>query len=198
MQFAIAIFSLGAMLIVIGLVGGDLSYRGLQVPRVGILPRFTTTITGGVFLACAMAVWLLAEFGHETVGPPAAASVIDPGWPAVSEPATEPAAPASTSDPMVTLQIIDSLTPGAIAEQITLRVDGQEAGTLECSLDSPDDALDLALAPGAHQVTLVGQVWTTQDESVEVSGSGQLTGSPGAQYAVTVTDDGTLGLARAG
>jgi hypothetical protein len=61
MQFAIAIFTIGAVLILIGLVGGDLSYRGLTVPKVGVLPRFTTTIAGGVFLRFSLAVFVVAS-----------------------------------------------------------------------------------------------------------------------------------------
>ena len=64
MQFAIAIFTIGAVLVLIGLVGGDLSYRGLTVPKVGPLPRFTTTITGGVFLAFSLWDWLAIRRGH--------------------------------------------------------------------------------------------------------------------------------------
>ena len=71
MQFAIAIFTIGVVLVLIELVGGDLFYRGLTVPKVGPLPRFTT-VTGGVFLAFSLVVFLVAEFGHDPVA-------LDPG-----------------------------------------------------------------------------------------------------------------------
>jgi hypothetical protein len=197
MEFAIAVFTLGAVLILIGLVGGDLSYRGLQVPKVGMLPRFTTTITGGVFLVVALSMWLLTEFGHEASGTAAAASAVGPGGGGLAVETTELAPTTPDSSP-VTLRITDQLTRGVVAETITVRLDDEEVGTLECTADGPDDALELAVPPGSHQVSLAGRVWVTEEEPVDVLGSARLEASPGAQYAITISEDGTLGLARAG
>jgi hypothetical protein len=58
MEFATAIFTWGAVLVLISLMGGGLTYRDLQVPKVGKPARIAIAVTGGVFLITAMFVWI--------------------------------------------------------------------------------------------------------------------------------------------
>jgi hypothetical protein len=59
----------GAIFILIGLIGGDLTYKGFSVPKVGTLPRFTISAFGVVILGLGIFVALMVEFAGFTPAP---------------------------------------------------------------------------------------------------------------------------------
>jgi hypothetical protein len=193
MQFAIAIFTIGAVLILIGLVGGDLSYRGLTVPKVGVLPRFTTTIAGSVFLAFSLAVFVIAEFGHD-VGPvPAAPHQVvgqDASGGGVSDPAI------SSSVGAVTVQFSDQLTPGALQEEIQVTVDGQQVGSLRADVTNPTDTIEFSVEEGSHSYAMVGALQAQDGSEYALAGEGTFEGRAGASFDLSLTDSGELSLSR--
>jgi hypothetical protein len=189
MQFAIAIFTIGAVLVLIGLVGGDLSYRGLTVPKVGPLPRFTTTITGGVFLAFSLAVFLVAEFGHDPVPDPGTPPMAGAG--VISETTA-----ASLGVEAVTVQFNDRLTEGALQEQIEVTVDGAHAGTLYADLGAPDDSIQFSVAEGTHSYTMAGALQAADGSEYPLAGEGTFDAGPGSTFDLMVSDSGELALSR--
>jgi hypothetical protein len=188
MQFAIAIFTIAAVLILIGLVGGDMSYRGLTVPKVGPLPRFTTTVTGGIFLAFSLVVFLVAEFGHEPVAP----------GPGIAPEPGDRVVPATTSVGVaaVTVEFSDRLTNGALREQIEVAVDGAHIGTLYADLAAPEDTIQFSVAEGDHTFAMAGVVQAPDGSEYPVAGEGSFTASPGSAFDLVVSDVGELALSR--
>ncbi|HEX8858816.1 MAG TPA: hypothetical protein VGC06_06910 [Actinomycetes bacterium] len=184
-EFPVAIFTIGAFLVLVGLVGGDLSYRGLTVPKVGVLPRFTATVTGGAFLAMSLVVFLVIEFGHD---PPAAAA--DPVVSVSSEPVVDPAGEA------VTISFNDTLTEGAFQEDIDVSVDGSHAGTLHADVDATSSSIDISVEQGEHSYTLIGLIETEGGDQIPVTGEGTFQADAGSSFDLTVSDSGELGLSR--
>jgi hypothetical protein len=189
MQFAIAIFTIGAVLVLIGLVGGDLSYRGLTVPKVGPLPRFTTTVTGGVFLAISLVVFLTAEFGHLDPGP-----ANDPVG-SYQNNAGQTQTDLSVVD-AVTVELRDQLTDGALQEQIEVSVDGAYVGTLSADLATPEAALRFPVTEDVHSFAMAGVVQFPDGSEVPVAGEGTFTAGPGASFDLIVSEAGELGLSQ--
>jgi hypothetical protein len=189
MQFAIAIFTIGAVLVLIGLVGGDLSYRGLTVPKVGPLPRFTTTITGGVFLAFSLVVFLVAEFGHDPVA-------LDPGMTDMAGAGVVSETTTAAGVDAVTVQFSDQLTDGALREQIEVTVDGSYAGTLYADLAAPDDNIQFSVTEGPHTYAMAGTIQAQDGSEYSLAGEGTFSASPGSTFDLTVSDLGELALSR--
>jgi len=192
MQFAIAIFTIGAVLILIGLVGGDLSYRGLTVPKVGVLPRFTTTTTGGVFLMFSLAVFVVAEFGHDVDPVPAAhADVVAQG-----------AGGGGSSDPAtsridaVTVQFNDQLTEGALQEEIQVTVDGQQVGNLQADVTAPSATIEFSVEEGSHHYAMTGVLQAQDGSTYTLAGEGTFEARAGSSFDLSVTDSGELALSR--
>ncbi|HEV8651883.1 MAG TPA: hypothetical protein VG276_21425 [Actinomycetes bacterium] len=193
MQFAIAIFTIGAVLILIGLVGGDLSYRGLTVPKVGVLPRFTTTIAGGVFLMFSLAVFVIAEFGHDVDSVPAAhAEVVAQGASGggSSDPAT------SSRVDAVTVQFNDQLTDGALQEEIQVTVDGQQVGNLRADVTDPSATIEFSVEEGSHHYAMAGALQAQDGSEYTLAGEGTFEARAGASFDLSVTDSGELALSR--
>ena len=192
MQFAIAIFTIGAVLILIGLVGGDLSYRGLTVPKVGVLPRFTTTIAGGVFLIFSLAVFVVAEFGHDVDPVPAAhADVVAQG-----------AGGGGSSDPAtsridaVTVQFNDQLTEGALQEEIQVTVDGQQVGNLQADVTDPSATIEFSVEEGSHHYAMAGVLQAQDGSTYTLAGEGTFEARAGSSFDLSVTHSGELALSR--
>jgi hypothetical protein len=193
MQFAIAIFTIGAVLILIGLVGGDLSYRGLTVPKVGVLPRFTTTVTGGIFLLFSLVVFVTAEFGHD-INPVAAvqADVVGSGAGGSGTSGSGPASGVSA----VTVQFNDQLTDGALQEVIQVNVDGQHVGTLQADVGSPNATIEFSADEGSHDYAMTGALQALDGSEYSLAGQGTFEARAGASFDLSVTDAGELALSR--
>jgi hypothetical protein len=203
--FAIAVFTTGAVLVLIGLVGGDLTYRGLHVPKVGVLPRFTTTITGGIFLAIGLGVWAVQMFGAPAPYQPAdngtklgvateqrTIAGQQQSYTASSDPSTQP----RQSEP-VTISISDRLTDGALEEHIDVEVDGQMVGTVAADLDNTSDTLEFATSKGQHTYNLQGVLIAADDgQEYSFAGDGSFDATPGGAFDLAFTQDGVVQLSR--
>jgi hypothetical protein len=202
--FAIAVFTTGAVLVLIGLVGGDLTYRGLHVPKVGVLPRFTTTITGGIFLAIGLGVWAVQMFGTSAPYQPAdngtrLGVTTEQRTIAGQQQSTASSDPSAESrqNEAVTVSISDSLTDGALEEHIDVAVDGQMVGTLTADVDNTSDTLEFAVSKGQHTYDLQGVLVAADDgQQYSFSGDGSFDATPGGAFDVAFTQDGVVQLSR--
>jgi hypothetical protein len=61
MVLKIGLITIGMIILIGGLMAGDLSYRGTNIPNVGNLPKFTTTITGAILIIVGGLALLLAR-----------------------------------------------------------------------------------------------------------------------------------------
>jgi hypothetical protein len=66
MEFVVALFGFGALLLLIGILGGDLSFHGATVPKVGRLPRFTVTVLGVALIVTSGVLWALVSLPRDT------------------------------------------------------------------------------------------------------------------------------------
>jgi hypothetical protein len=194
MELAIAAFTLGAMFILVGLVGGDLSYRGLTIPRVGALPRFTTTIAGCVFLLISLSIFLVNSVPANGAQPPPDPSPTTPANP------TGPASPSAGQEPMreVGIAVVDELAANQVAEEVAVFVDGMTAGQISCSRDEPDGCvLRFSVTAGRHAFEMSGRLLLDTDELIETYGRGSFVANRDSVFALTFSADGSLDLAAA-
>jgi hypothetical protein len=117
-SIGVTVAVVGALFILIGLVGGDLSYKGFRVPKVGALPRFTTSAFGililglGVFVALAVELESIEKqrVAHERPEPNPGPELDteaepEPGPEAEPEPGAEPergSEPGTATEPDLT------------------------------------------------------------------------------------------------
>lgn len=174
MEFPIAVLAFGGLLLLVGLVGGDLSYRGFVVPKVGPLPRFTTTLVGLGFIVLSVVVYALevsvvnGRSGPEPVN-------------AVVRESVRPVEPVEPVDPVVAeaivVTVVDQLGAGQFEEQVDLAVDGSYVGTLYIDEFTPVSSLELpvqAAGPLSYELSVVGtdvdgaSYWAQGSGTVEV------------------------------
>jgi hypothetical protein len=96
---AIVFGSVGAVLLIVGMVGGNIEFSGAVIPEVGKVARVLSTATGGILVIFALSVAFLdlASTPGTSITPTTSqAAPVAPG-PAASESPTTPAAPSSSS-----------------------------------------------------------------------------------------------------
>src|SRR3954451_9255912 len=104
LPLAVVFGSAGAMLILIGLVGGGFTFSGSVMPRVGGISRVLSFSVGGVLVVIALAITsfdldVRSEIGPAPIAPATAAPPAEPSW------ETAPSVAPSTDQ-----QVIDLLT----------------------------------------------------------------------------------------
>jgi hypothetical protein len=105
MTLQIVIFGFGAMLLLIGILGGGLELRELKIPQVGRAARLLAAVFGLVFI--------LAGTGMKSESP-------DPREPQSRNPHVE----------IVDLMLHDHLGEDQVSEQVIIHIDGRPIGTL--------------------------------------------------------------------
>ncbi len=196
MEFPIAVLGFGVLLLLVGLVGGDLSYSGFVVPKVGPLPRFTTTLTGLAFVLLSVVVYAVevSVLGDASRPERAVASSSDPVEPDSATAGVEPDAATAAIEPLdvaeppaepIVVTIVDQLAPGQAAEEVAVTVEGDYVGGLSIDQSTPVASLDVELdgpGPMAYEVAV---------EGVDTLGSSY---SAGGAATVDVQDGSTLHL----
>lgn len=130
----VAVFAFGSLLLLTGIVGGGLTYRGATLPRLGRLSRFTLTALGGALVIASGLLWLRSLSGNGTLGGPDAGS------------------PAGGGKGAVTLTLVRELPPFHHSEQLDVFVDQRPVGSLEVNAGRPLATLRIALRKGGtHQ-----------------------------------------------
>jgi hypothetical protein len=96
-------FAFGAMLLLIGILGGGFEVKELKIPQVGRVPRFLAASVGALFIILGV--------GMESKG-------------------SSPTPPVSSPSSAVDFMIHDALGEDQVSEQITILIDGKSVGTL--------------------------------------------------------------------
>jgi hypothetical protein len=196
MELAAAAFTLGAVLILVGLVGGDLTWRGLQIPKVGRMPRFSTTVVGTAFLLIGLFIWLV-EVPVEALGDPTASGTPTNVPTATGPPADGPTATGTPNDvEYVTVTFYDALTEGAVTETIEVTVDGQAVGSLSADVYQPSASLPFGIEPATHTFELSGVVVLADMSELELMGKGDFQADAGSAFDLVIAETGELGLSR--
>jgi hypothetical protein len=133
-EFVVAVFAFGSLLLLAGIVGGGLTYRGATLPKLGRLPRFTLTALGGALILASGLLWLRSLSGNGTSGGP------DPG------------PPSGDGKGAVTRTLVRELAPFHHSEQLDVFVDQRRVGSLEVNAGRPRATLRITLSEaGTHQ-----------------------------------------------
>jgi hypothetical protein len=149
--------------------------------------------TGGVFLLFSLAVFVIAEFGHDVDPVPAAPAELV-GQEASGGGLSDPA--ISSSAGAVTVQFNDQLTDGALQEEIQVTVDGQYVGDLRADVTSPSDTIEFSVDEGSHYYAMVGALQAQDGSEYTIAGEGTFEGRAGASFDLSLTDSRELSLSR--
>jgi len=127
----VAVFGFGSLVLLAGIVGGDLRYGGASLPRLGRLPRFTLTALGGVLVVASGLMWLRT-------------------LPDDAPPAAAPAAAPAAGDDVVT--VTRALAAFHVAEELDVAVGQRPPVRLEVGSEQAVASVDLAVdGPGPHR-----------------------------------------------
>lgn len=155
MEFVLAMFGFGSLLLLAGVVGGDLTFQGATIPKIGRLPRFTLSLLGGGLIVTSGVLWALIALPGEGGEGPA---------PAVSAPGDA-----------VTATVTRDLAPFHRQETLELFVDQRHVGTLTVDEDDPHGSLEITLPGSEVGYDAVLHARGPANEQSEFSGSGTLT-----------------------
>jgi hypothetical protein len=141
-------FTFGAMLLLIGILGGGFEIKELKIPQVGRVPRFLAASVGALFIILGVGM----ESGGSTLTPPVPS-------------------PSSAVDFM----IYDALGEGQVSEQVTILIDGKSMGTLTVSQYHPSAAMTVTVPrPGKYSYTAEATaVYNIDGELYQYTGTGQ-------------------------
>lgn len=116
----ILILGLGAMLLLVGIVGGGFEIKEFKVPKVGPVPRAVAAIAGLIFITLGIRLGTTeTAVNHEPVRS------------AVKTP--------------VKIRIYDRLGENRVSEQATVLIDGEIKGKLAADLTDPESMLLVTL-----------------------------------------------------
>lgn len=152
----IVISGLGAILLLVGIVGGGFEIKEFKIPRVGTAPRVLAAIAGVVFLLLGIGLG----------GPDTKANAEPPGN--TDPTGHSPHKPAS-------FKIYDRLGPDRLSEQITVFIRGEFKGELKADVTSPESVLPVTVPhPGTYSYW-VSATMTVNDggELKTYSGTGE-------------------------
>lgn len=172
MEFVLAVFGFGALLLLAGIVGGDLTFRGATLPKLGTLPRFTLTTLGGGLIATSAVLWaaVLPLDGDTTDGVTTAPATAAPGT--TGAPAADGAVATVTRD----------LSPSHRQETLELFVDQRRVGELRLDAETPSASLKIPRPDEPVGYEAVMQARTHADDPLTQHGTGTL--EPASAYRV--------------
>jgi len=165
------ILGLGAVLLLVGILGGGFELKEFKVPKVGPAPRVIATIAGAFFVLLGM--------GLE--GSSASAKKPEPEKAALAQPA-QSIQPAAQSSP-VEFTIYDELAEGQVTEQVTVLIDGRVKGQL--TVDKHNRQAMLAVT-----VPATGRYSYTVESKTVVDYQGRLYEYPGTGQGMINVEDG--------
>jgi hypothetical protein len=142
----IVIMLLGAVLVLVGLLGGGFELRELKIPRVGWAARVPALVAGSILLLIGIGLTQKAATGGTDPPPPS----------------------------QVQVTLFDDLGDGQVSEQVIMQVDGRDMGVLSVNRHYPHGELRLHLpGPGRYSYTAVAKAHFTEAPEEEYSGVGQ-------------------------
>ena len=165
------ILGLGAVLLLVGILGGGFELKEFKVPKVGPAPRVIATIAGAFFVLLGM--------GLE--GSSASAKKPETEKAALAQPA-QTIQPASQSSP-VEFTIYDELAEGQVTEQVTVLIDGRVKGQLTVDKHNRQSMLSVT-------VPVSGRYSYTVESKTVVNYEGRLYEYPGTGQGMINVEDG--------
>jgi hypothetical protein len=182
MSIQVVMMIIGAVLLLIAIVGGGFELKELKIPRVTMAPRLLAGIAGIVFICLGIGIASVEKN-----------PLLSPG------PSSIAARPDSASPCDFTIR--DELDTGQASEQVTLQIDGKTVGTLTVNQQYPTAMLRWNVERPGQYSYYVDALAVFEDGN-EYSGVGQgminvaqgkgfaLQGSfSGNTWLVTLTED---------
>lgn len=130
MTVEFVVISLGALLLLTGIIGGGFEIRELKIPQVGRIARILSTVVGIMLMLTGIG---MAAQPSSTDSPPT----------------------VSQDQPATAFTIFDRLGENQLSEQATILVDGKIVGNLTVNSDFPDAQTTVTVPqPGQHSYTV--------------------------------------------
>ena len=166
----IMVLGFGAVLLLVGIVGGGFEIKEFKIPKVGTLSRMLAAIAGSIFILLGIGL------GNTEARPNQNASgdaEVHAAQSSISSPTTQP----------VEFTIYDQLGEGEVTEQVTVLIDGKVKGQLTVDKSNPQSMLAVTV-PGSGRYS-----YTIESRSV-VEAQGTLYQYPGAGQGMITVENG--------
>ena len=179
-------FLFGAILLLVGILGGGFEVRELKIPKVSWVPRLLSAVAGFFFVMMGIGLIDYGKESPEKENPPSAKP--DAGI------AHEPEV-VSVSNTSCDFIIFDELTQDAISEQLTVMIDGKLAGTITASEQYPQSVLNVNVEkPGKYSYTIDGSITAYDDygtvTAFPCAGQGMINAAPGKRFSLAASFSG--------
>jgi hypothetical protein len=152
MDFVVAVFGFGSLLLLIAVLGGGLTAGGITVPPVRRTPRLTAGIVGSALMLVSGGLWAAETLRPEQAGVPSAAG--PPSRPLPVEPS--PGNDGVVSDSPVVVR--RELLLRHARERLDISINQRPAVSLMVDKARPSGSLHLVLAgegPFRYEATLI-------------------------------------------
>lgn len=108
------VFALGALLLLIGIIGGGFELKEIKIPPVGRIARALSSMAGVILILMGISMVAQSSPGNQ-----------------------QPSAnPTETQSAAITFKIFDVIGPGQLNERVTVLLDGKRVGDLVVSSES--------------------------------------------------------------
>jgi hypothetical protein len=180
MELGVLLSFFGCVLILTAVVGGGYELKSVKMPKVGVVPRLSGILVGGVLVVLGLGMAVSAPSPVPPVEPsPRADRIVE-----VSSPETR----------SVQFTITDDLGEGQTYERVNVSIDGVGHRNLVITDGSPSDWITVTVLPGTYSYELSSHSeWG--GKVCEGYGAGVLTVVGGEDYGLYLDDQCNPSLA---
>jgi hypothetical protein len=181
------ILGFGAVLLLVGILGGGFEIKEFKVPKVGPAPRVLSTVAGAFFVILGVG---LQATDVSARGGADKNTYIQPA------PNVQPS-PNAQSSP-VEFTIFDRVDGNQVTEQVTVLIDGRVKGQLTVDRQNPQSMLAITVpASGRYSYTIESKTVVAQEgRFYEYAGAGQgiINVVDGKRFDLALTSSGNTWL----
>ncbi len=181
------ILGFGAVLLLVGILGGGFEIKEFKVPKVGPAPRVLSTIAGAFFVILAVG---LQASDVSARGGVDKTTYVQPASSVQSTPNVQPSP--------VEFTIYDRLTEGGVTEQVTVLIDGRVKGQFTVDRQNPESMLAVTVpASGRYSYTVESKTLMPREGGLyeyDGAGQGMINVVDGKRFDLAVTFSGSTWL----
>ncbi|HKD80888.1 MAG TPA: hypothetical protein VKH81_14420 [Candidatus Angelobacter sp.] len=180
------ILGLGALLLLVGILGGGFELKEFKVPKVGPAGRVVSTVAGVFFVVLGL--------GLESSD--AASKKVEPEKPAYAQPMPSVQPPEQPSP--VEFTVYDHLDGNQVTEQVTVLIDGKVKGQLTVDQHNQESMIAITVpSRGRYSYTVQSKTVVSQAGGLyeyEGTGQGMINVEDGKRFNLALTTSGTTWL----
>jgi hypothetical protein len=181
----VMVLGFGAMLLLVGIVGGGFEIKEFKIPKVSTFSRMLAAVAGSIFILLGIGLGNTEARPNQSVS---AETDIHAAQASMSNPPAQP----------IEFTIYNQLGEGEVTEQVTVLIDGKIKGQLTVDRGNPQSMLAVTVpGSGRYSYTIESRsVVEEQGNLYEFPGAGQgmITVESGKRFDLVATPSGNTWL----